>query len=166
MEITYSRSSVGYLLGDVQIWDEVKVCGFLCLCLPDSTWFYLGVSFRYAACFLGGSKHSPYIHNLQWQYQPNKSLDCLLMPRDCWPIQLMWLKMTHTDSCWLMLCKAVLCLVNLSLTLSYVLSNEKDMNQCRESTFPSHTIPSYSHSPTSQPSYHSNSTYPEFFHLV
>ena len=28
---------------------------------------------------------------------------------------------TRNDSYWLMLCKAVLCLVNLSLTLSYVL---------------------------------------------
>ena len=30
-----------------------------------------------------GLKHSPYIDNLQWQCQPIKSLDCLLMPRDC-----------------------------------------------------------------------------------
>ena len=136
MEIAYSRSSVGYLLGEVLIWGEavLSACSAALLVMQPS-YFYLPIS----TCLLGGSKHSPYIHNLQWQCQPIKSLDCLLMPRGCWPIRVMWLKITHTDSCcanqemthndssWLMLCKAVLCLVNLSLTLSYVLSNEKDM---------------------------------------
>ena len=83
---------------------EAKVCGFLCLCLPDSTFFCLGMPFQVCslgyAYFFGGSKHSPYIHNLQWQCQPIKGLDCLLMPRDCWPIRVMWLEMTHTDSCY------------------------------------------------------------------
>ena len=102
MEIAHSRSSVGYLLGDVQMWGEAKVCGFLCLSLPDSTFFLLRYAFfRCAACFLGGSKHSPYICNLQWQCQPIKSLDCLLMPSHCWPSGVMWLEMTHTNSCWL-----------------------------------------------------------------
>ena len=59
MEIAYSRSSVGYLLGKVQIWGEAKVCGFLCLYLPDSTFFYLGVPkyvFQVCSLLLWGLK--------------------------------------------------------------------------------------------------------------